>query len=40
LHALLLQMLYSARSERMLLEQLEYSLLFRRFLSLGMNDRV
>ncbi len=31
LRALLLQMLYSVRSERMLMEQLEYNLLFRWF---------
>jgi transposase len=29
LRALLLQVLYSARSERMLMEQLDYNLLFR-----------
>ena len=40
LRALLLQMLYSVRSERMLVEQLEYNLLFRWFVGLGMNDRV
>src|ERR1700733_1009916 len=40
LRALLLQMLYSVRSERMLVEQMEYNLLFRWFVGLGMNDRV
>ena len=34
LRALLLQMLYTVRSERMLMEQLEYNLLFRWFVSL------
>jgi hypothetical protein len=36
LRALLLQVLYSVRSERMLIEQLEYNLLFRWFVGLGM----
>src|SRR5882672_11635377 len=40
LRALLLQMLYSVRSERMLVEQMEYNLLFRWFVGLGMSDRV
>lgn len=40
LRALLLQMLYSVRSERMLMEQMEYNLLFRWFVGLGMNDAV
>ncbi len=35
LRALLLQVLYSIRSERMLMEQLEYNLLFRWFVGLG-----
>ena len=39
LRALLVQALYSIRSERMLVEQLEYNLLFRWFVGLGMNDR-
>ncbi len=39
LRALLLQALYSIRSERMLVEQIEYNLLFRWFVGLGMNDR-
>ncbi len=37
LRALLLQMLYSVRSERMLMEQLEYNLLFRWFVGLSAN---
>src|SRR6195256_6386332 len=40
LRALLLQMLYSVRSERMLMEQLEYNLLFRWFVGLAMDDAV
>lgn len=40
LRALLLQVLYSIRSERLLMEQLEYNLLFRWFVGLGMDDRV
>ena len=40
LRALLLQMLYSVRSERMLVEQMEYNLLFRWFVGLGMSERV
>jgi transposase len=39
LRALLLQMLYSVRSERMLVEQLEYNLLFRWFVGLAMSER-
>lgn len=39
LKALLLQVLYTVRSERMLCEQLEYNLLFRWFVGLGMDDR-
>src|SRR5712675_1536850 len=38
LRALLLQALYSVRSERMLMEQLDYSLLFRWFVGLNMDD--
>src|SRR5829696_3042298 len=38
--ALLLQVLYTIRSERMLMEQLEYNLLFRWFVGLGMDDAV
>ena len=40
LRALLLQVLYSVRSERMLMEQLEYNLLFRWFVGLNMDERV
>jgi transposase len=40
LRALLLQVLYSIRSERMLIEQLEYNLLFRWFVGLAMDDAV
>src|SRR5947207_10062771 len=40
LRALLLQILYSVRSERLLMEQLQYNLLFRWFVGLSMDDRV
>ncbi|MET0166780.1 MAG: transposase, partial [Vicinamibacterales bacterium] len=40
LRALLLQHLYSIRSERLLIEQLDYNLLFRWFVGLGMDDAV
>jgi transposase len=40
LRALLLQVLYTIRSERQLMEQLDYNLLFRWFVGLGMDDRV
>jgi len=40
LRALLLQVLYTVRSERMLMEQLDYSLLFRWFVGLGVDDPV
>jgi transposase len=40
LRALVLQILYSIRSERMLVEQLEYNLLFRWFVGLAMDDVV
>lgn len=40
LRALLLQVLYTIRSERMLMEQLDYNLLFRWFVGLGMDDTV
>src|ERR1700752_1379315 len=40
LRALLLQALYSVRSERMLMEQLAYNLLFRWFVGLNMDDEV
>ena len=39
LRALLLQVLYSIRSERMLIEQLDYNFLFRWFVGLSMDDR-
>jgi transposase len=38
--ALLLQVLFTIRSERMLMEQLEYNLLFRWFVGLNMDDEV
>ena len=40
LRALLLQMLYTIRSERLLMEELDYSVLFRWFVGLGMDDPV
>jgi len=40
LRALLLQMLYSVSSERMLMEQMEYNLLFRWFVGLSANEPV
>ncbi len=40
LRALLLQYLYGVRSERLLMEQLDYNLLFRWFVGLGVDDRV
>jgi transposase len=40
LRALLLQVLYTVRSERMLIEQLDYNLLFRWFVGLNMDDAV
>lgn len=40
LRALLLQILYSIRSERLLMEQLDYNLLFRWFVGLTMDDPV
>jgi transposase len=40
LRALLLQILYSVRSERMLMEQLDYNLLFRWFVGLEMDEPV
>jgi transposase len=40
LRALLIQVLYSVRSERQLAEQLNYNLLFRWFVGLSMDDRV
>src|SRR6267142_2508861 len=40
LRALLLQILYSVRSERLLMEQLDYNLLFRWFVGLKADDRI
>ena len=40
LRALLVQVLYTVRSERMLMEQLDYNLLFRWFVGLSMDDPV
>jgi len=40
LRALLVQVLYTIRSERMLMEQLEYNLLFRWFVGLNMDEPV
>src|SRR6266852_8009222 len=40
LRALLLQFFYGVRSERLLMEQLEYNLLFRWFVGLSMDEEV
>ena len=40
LRALLLQILYTVRSERLLMEQLDYNLLFRWFVGMGMDEGV
>jgi transposase len=40
LRALLLQVLYSGRSERMLMEQLHYNFLFSWFVGLDLNETV
>lgn len=40
LRALLLQLLYTIRSERLLMEQLDYNMLFRWFVGLNMDDAV
>jgi transposase len=40
LRALLLQVLYTVRSERMLMEQLQYNLLFLRFVGINMDEAV
>ena len=40
LRALLLQVLYTVRSERMLMEQLDYNLLFRWFVGMNIDDAV
>src|SRR5882724_11028324 len=40
LRALLLQMLYSVRSERLLMEEMDYNILFRWFVGLNLDDAV
>src|SRR6202023_2820594 len=40
LRALLLQMLYSVRSERLLIEEIDYNILFRWFVGLHLDDAV
>src|SRR5438309_4226422 len=40
LRALLLQMLYSIRSERLLMEEIDYSILFRWFVGMNMDEPV
>src|SRR5260370_38879816 len=40
LRTLLLQVFYSVRSERLLVKQIDYNLLFRWFVGLGMDDAV
>ena len=40
LRAMLLQVFYSVRSERLLMDQTQYNLLFRWFLGLSMDDSV
>jgi transposase len=40
LRAQMLQMLYSIRSERLLMEEIDYSLLFRWFIGLNLDDKV
>lgn len=40
IRALMIQILFSVRSERQLVEQLDYNILFRWFVGLGMDDRV
>src|ERR1700716_293260 len=40
LRALVLQSLYTVRSERLLMEEIEYSVLFRWFVGLGMDDPI
>ena len=40
LRVLLLQVLYTVRSERMLMEQLNYNLLFRWFVGMNIDDAV
>jgi transposase len=38
--ALLIQSLYSIRSERLLMEEIDYSMLYRWFIGLSLNDRI
>lgn len=40
LRALVLQMLYSVRSERLLMEEIDYSILFRWFIGLNLDEKV
>jgi hypothetical protein len=40
LRALLLQSLYTIRSERLLMEDIDYSILFRWFVGLGMDEEI
>ena len=40
LRALLLQMLYSVRSERLLVEEIDYNILYRWFVGLNLDDEV
>src|SRR3982075_2138846 len=40
LRALLLQYLYTVRSERLLMEEIDYSVLYRWFIGLGMDDPI
>ena len=40
LRALLLQSLYTIRSERLLMEEIDYSILFRWFVGLGMDEAI
>ena len=40
LRALVLQSLYTVRSERLLMEEIDYSVLFRWFVGLGMDDPI
>jgi len=40
LRALMLQMLYSVRSERLLMEEIDYSILFRWFVGMNLDDQV
>ena len=40
LRAQMLQMLYSIRSERLLMEEIDYSMLFRWFIGLNLDDKV